>query len=458
MRQTGKILFFAILTSLAVSCGGNDPAEPDPKPGPGPAPVPKVLTHEQQLLDDGFYHDVLKDGWEKETKARANLMLLKWSPLKTLPSTVRDVKFNAGETVTGIPYSSLFNEKGLLAENVSFHTFLSTLANPKSLMYTTDYRKSTGKYDSKCTYDGTQGTGSIQFAWGLPFHQGGTDIYNGYIPYIKKLATVDMQDLEIFDGILYSDGVDGGDGHMMMVYDIMRDKDGKMVKLVIFEAAHPTVRLTTYTPKEYRARLDEQTSKSYFFRLDRENYSDILRLPDFVEQSTDHIDRTFPTAVCPDRGDKVSYALGTPVVLNILSENYSKIELYKDDALYGEPKDLAGTGDVTYENLPVGNYKACLASGSGKSDFTSFEVADPTFTPSLEGNKLYINCEGSSYEPLFISCNVGGSYPVSTRLQLRKVSEGKWVYEGSLGGATHVRAHFACKYSSVSGQSIRCRR
>ena len=436
------IMSAVAIAVLTVSCGG---ATPDPKPDPQPDPKP-VLTHEQ-TFDGTYYHDTPKAGWETETKARADLMKdIAWTPMKDMPQTglKPGAYFSASIPVTGAPYSDLLGgKKGILGRDISLYTFMSALNDPQNQIYTVDYRTATS-YTVEATMYGCQCSNTLSFVWGLPIAYSTKAIDAGGSPCIRRKASQKMEELEIFDGIVYYSAAQGN-GHAMMVYDILRDKDGKMLYIEIFESAHPTVRLTRYTPSELKKRFDDISVTAYFYNFNTGGVDPKMTFPSFLEQSLADVKTTFPSALCVNVGDKVSLALGSPVTIDINSMAYTDIELYKDDVLYA--KDAISGTKKTYDGLPAGLYKARLSKGTEGSEYTYFELGPVDFEVSFSNDVLTVTCMNNV--PQYVSIN--DDY--GSQLLLTKTGEHTWTWKGNFGPATHARAHFAGKYGSYSATS-----
>jgi len=445
-------MVLAALCLLSLSCTKEkaDPKEDE-----------DIQTPHEQYFDGKYYHDIPNEGWEEKVKSRADVQLMQWTPLKDVAGSFLKpgLYFSAGSTVTGVPYSSVKHYFCSLGRDVSFYTFLSSVRNPKSLLYTTDYR-TPDQYRSISTYYGNTCASADMYCWGLKFQYNTGSIYNHLVPAIKQRKSDDLLKIQLFDVVVYwiqdsaEDPLLGG-GHAMMIYDIARNKAGRIMELSVFESAHPTSRLTKYTVEQYQARLDEQekegNGKYHVFYFDHKNFTGQYALPSYMENGMSSIAGDYPTALCVDRGDRVSYAQGENVTINILSGAYSTIELYKDGSLF-RSSDLSGTADVIYEALPVGLYEACLANGSSKSDRTRFEIGPVDFSVSYDGKSIIL--ENMEYTPLSITINSGEpayEFPVV------ETSPGVWKYTGSIGEATHVRVHFAGKYSRFKGKSIKFR-
>ena len=440
---------FVIFSMLA--CKGQDPepyvpgkSEPEE---PAEPEDPEPQEEGQYYFDGSYYHDLPSNDWEKEVMARTNMMKdLKWTPVGNMPKSADTpgVYYTAGVTMTGLPYSNTSGTMGYLGRDVSFYTFLSAVNNPKSKMYTVDYRTSSS-YNSKSSFYGAACSNMVAYAWGLPATYLTNNVYFDEIPevFIKK-ESQSIQDLNLFD--IYCWSAESG-GHMAMVYDIARDKDGTVKEITIFESIHPMSACTTYTPSKLTAKMKSFKFPAYFYRYNREEYYGKVELPSFGEQSAGELSYDFPTDLCVNLGDKVSIRYGTPVVINILSKDYTDIELYLGDELH-EKRALDSDNDVTYTALPVGLYKARLVNGSKASGYTYFEIGDLSCGISSKGNRLTVSCSKNTSVPQYVLMNG------DIRRMLYKDSDNLWHYEGStVSSATSCTVYFAGKYGSYKGSS-----
>ena len=304
--------------------------------------------------------------------------------------------YSVGVQQTGAPYSNVSGENGFLGRDVSFYTFLSALANPKSKLYTVDYRTE-DEYSKKASYYGVVCSSAVEFIWGIPATYISSDIYNNRVPFISKKESQNIQDLRLYDALCK-------DGHIKIVSGIARDADGLVQQITVFESVSPLTRTTVYTPDELTANMTESSNNPYYvYSFDSASMYGEYSLPSYAEQTLSDIrSYTFPGALCTERGDKVTYPKGTDVVINILAEGYEELRLY-DGTTLKTTVTLAGTNDVTLSSLDVSqNYKACLYSeSSGESDFTYFEVApkgsvSSTVDVSYSGSRLSVTMKSSN--------------------------------------------------------------
>jgi len=436
------ILF--VLVPVADSCRKSNPREDPEKPEPTPE------RKRETSFDGTYYHDLPYDDWETSVLKRADAMLnCPWTPLQDVKKSGGGSTFPKGQKVQPIPYggsgttTTYYTYVGL---NVSFYTFLSCVNNPKSNFYKSSVWDSFGR-----PFYGTVCTAFTAYCWGAPSRFDSVDVYAENVPYLKKFSVKGVDELELTDGVCwYSQQYNAG--HMLIITDVARDKDGKVLRMTTTEANDGRVHSTEYTVAELQKKFDDLTVPVKYYRYDRDKYGKYLDQPSFSEQERVS-GYTFPDALCPDRGDRVSYGKGTPVTINILSDKFSTIELYKDDTIH-ETRNLNGTDDVTYSNLPVGMYKARLVKDSQASSFTCFQIGEVAFTATSQDGKVLVRYNDPNSEVQFLTINSSDNSG-NVRRYVEKVKNGEYLYSWPLNGATHVRVHFAGKYSTYKGNSVK---
>lgn len=430
------ILLFSMCTKTETDKPNGDEEIVDPK---DPANPTRKTT-----FDGKYYHDVPFDGWETEAKLRAELMKdIKWIPLAAVQKSAMSASdvFNSGTEYIGVPYSDGGPTMGFIGRDVSFHTFLSAVNNPKSYLYTAPTVNDNGH---RYPYFGSTCSAAVEYIWGLPSILATSVIYKNRAPdIVKRKESQDMKNLQLFDAFCYYTDK-SSEGHIFMVYDIARDEDGNIKEIVIIEERTPIFMTTKYTPAALKKRIEDISVPVYIYELAQE-----YTLPAFMEKNIDEIDKIFPDALCPARGNKSTFAYGKDIEINILSQDYESIEIYNNDALYQTDKISGET--MAYNSLPIGQYKARLI-GSGKtSSFAYFEVCNPSYTVKLNGRRLYINCPANT-TPSFMTIN---DNVITHALPFKHTANGEWYYDGDLGAATHCRVRFAGKYGTYMANSIK---
>lgn len=392
-------------------------------------------------------HDV-PDAWQKAVLERADMVSdILWTPLAKVPKSYygrKDVWFDGGVQVQGLPYSASGTEGGFIGRDVSFYTFLSALNNPKSSIYTVDYRQAPYNRTRASIMYGSVCSSAVCFAIGLPATYNTRPMRLGMVPYVEDMGN-SPSDIRLGDALCFCDEEDDG-GHVVLAYDIVRTKDGSVSKITIFEEAGPKARKYSQTEEQLRAWI--AANDAHIYRL-REEYRDVFGPAPFMEKSLSQLP-SFPEALCLEDGDRRSYPEGTTVRIDVLAVGYHSLEVYDGTGT------LCGTWPaddlVEVSGLPAGMYRACLAGASGRSDYTFFQIGRCDFVARRSGSKVVVNCNHDDAVPLYCTFNDGiGGQPKL----VRNTAPGEWTtVEDIAEKATNCRVHFAGEYGIYKGYSI----
>ncbi len=425
---------------LAVACSKGDPT-PTPDPTPDPEPIAEK--------DPDF------DAWAANVKSRIELMSnISWTPAGQVPKVnAKEFDFYvAGTQVTGIPYSASgtsveWSIKGYLGRDISFHTFLSAVKNPKSVLYTEDYRKSEADWGVKAPYYGTDLTAAAFFVWGVPATYAMGDIEANKLPFLKKKDSQEIDDLQAADGI-FCYVPTTNEGRLLVVADAQHDSDKKLKTISVFESSPAGTKLTEYSRSDFRDFVESFPAAPFYYAIDFKGYKTQLTSTPFAEQSLTDVNMNVPTDLCVHGGDMVSIAAVKGVDIDILSDKYTKIQIYRDNELTKEDELEPGAGTYHFDG-GIGMYKARLSSASGNSDYTYFELTDQSVEYEYKNDVLTIKTGTNTSVPQFVSLND------NTQLAhlVTKKSDGVWEYKASGISGKSCRVHFAGKYSTFAGAS-----
>jgi len=391
--------------------------------------------------------------WELEVKARMDLMRdIQWTPLGDVPMTdlEKDCFFPAGETQKGCPYSGVSRNDGFIGINISFYTFLSSVNNPYSKLYTVNFHKNRlPKMGVNAgPYYGSVCTGAAFYVWGYPTVYLTKLVCMNAVPFLEDLGT-DIDRAKLLDAVCYHDGANG---HIIIFESITRDSDGRIVELDAFEETIPLAVTTHYTREDF---LDfvksEGKGTEHYFRFHHEQCP-WMKQPAFVEQSTG-FEYTFPEDICLEEGDRKTFSEGKDVAVNILCQKgaYRKLILKKDGKRFRKmsaPKDSI----VVFSDLPCGDYVAMLAKGIfclRRSAPTSFQVASEDFKLRWEEDKLIVYDVPEGVTPIF-------GYPdpwENTRpmsLAVPSEKEGEWILIDIPENARTTSVTLSGKYSAFN--------
>lgn len=391
-------------------------------------------------------HDV-PDAWQKAVLSRADMISdIVWTPLRNVPKSYygrKDVWFEGGIEVKGLPYSASGTEGGFIGRDVSFYTFLSALHNPAGSIYTVDYRQPPYNRTKASIMYGCVCSSAVCFALGLPATYNTGPMRKGNVPYVEDMGN-SPGDIRLGDALCYCDEEEDG-GHVVLAYDIVRTKTGAISKITIFESAGPKARKYVNTEEQLRAWIE--ANDVHIYRL-KEEYRDLFGPAPFMEKSLSTLP-AFPEALCLEDGDRRSYPEGTTVRIDVLAEGYTSLEVYCGETLCGT---WPAAEVVEVGGLAPGMYSACLAGASGRSESTYFQIGPCDFSPRRSGSKVVISCKLENAEPLYCTFNdhIGGLPKL-----LRHTAPGEWTTEEDIAeAATHCRVYFAGGYGIYKGNSI----
>lgn len=246
----------------------------------------------------GYYRKELSEG-AKNTLLRARQMYeVEWTPLQDMSmyDTEEETpkQFLAGVTYKGIPYGQPVHQGEYVGQTVTIKEFIDATKDPNSKFYT-DRGLNTWYYDEGA------GDGKIRFG---PYMASDCSSFVSYCWMLDhRTTTASMEadpDRFIVLGKDYqviepSMAINKGGVHVVLIYDVIYDKDGKVAGITTIEQTPPimTVRSygvggTTGTLADFQAKLD--------------NGYDIIRYRDIENVKYEKIegvdkDRTFVSGV-----------------------------------------------------------------------------------------------------------------------------------------------------------------
>lgn len=402
-------------------------------------------------------HDT-PDAWQKGVRSRADMMnSLTWTPIYKVPKSFygrKDVWFEAGTTFKGVPYSTVDSYGGFIGRDVSFYTFLSAIHNPKSAIYTLDYRQEPYNMRNASIMYGCVCTNAMAFVLGLPGYFTTGQLRGGTVPHFDLVGTR-VADIRIGDALCYYIEEEQS-GHVMTVYDVVRTRGGSVSKATFFESVGPISRKIDFTEEKLSAWIAEHDAGIY--RL-KKGLRSVFGPAPFMEKSLSGLP-AFPEEICLEDGDRKSYPQGSKVRIDILGEGFTSMELSRNGAPYatyplgetgaeGAVFD-AGSGVMEFSSLPVGLYSACLVSGVRRSDPTLFEIGECNFSVRRDGESVIVSNCGTGAMPMYASVN---DHSRMARL-FRKTGNGEWTADNIPPEVTHCRVFFAGAYSLYKGNSV----
>ena len=402
------------------------------------------------------------DGWsnwlEDNPSPGALCAIKKAYQLTELPFTPLDSiranpykKYKKGVKSKGMIYSSVKEIDTFVGVDVSVHTFMTALYNPRSVIYSLNASLPPFHGVNCGAYYGVVCNTFISYALGLKVPKSTYDL-----PHAENMILVEDQSSQ---GVRLADIV-SKKGHVMLVTRIGRENGGnKAVELEISEAVRTGCRRVLITGKE----LDEYIAKGLWtlYRYKDLEKNTYVPLTDFVAVSDEELTPFhYNDAICTNRGDKACFISGDTVVLNI-QEGYKTVEIYKDSAFYKKIK-LRRNTDIELDNLPYGDYQARVTKKEEKSDFTHWKVIDVHV--NLDVNKKEVSFYSANSVPVYLEfCNIVGARPTEgvfefseddllhgkidvSPFQMTKSQQKKGMY---------VKVHFECEYGRVINKPIK---
>ena len=246
----------------------------------------------------------------------------KWTPVGDVPcfsKTIDKLKLPADVEQKGLVYSSTETNDKFIAENVSFETFLTVIANPDSALY----HKDLNGHGNSWTYFGIVCNGLVRYA---------LDIKPRYstkrwqdIPGMVKIAEAGAyvaEQIKLCDILLTYDKRK----HVVLITDILLDENGTLQKVEVSEAIPPVC-----VRKQYD--LETFFEKYADFALWRYDFVDTVPMPDAEENA--YLERGVPSlpSIAVDYGNKSNYRANEDVVISSFLDGENQVEIYRENNL-----------------------------------------------------------------------------------------------------------------------------
>lgn len=328
---------------------------------------------------------------------------LEFTPLNTIEHNLGS--FEAGETYKGLIYSSVKEIETYVGSNVSFHTFMTAINNPRSKIYTEQINKAPYHGKNCKAYYGTVCSGLVTFALGLNS---------------PRLNSFDFPDSELMELIedntpekLKIADVLWKKGHVALITDIIRDDDGMVSMLEISEAIGSRCKRYYVSRKKFIEAVMSNFKRIYRYK---EIGSNTCYIPanEFVAVGDEALmPFVYNNDLCVDKGDRSNYLEGEKVIINIMNTDGYMIEVYKDDNLYLE-QEIRDFSDYPLDYLSYGDYKARIKIIYDDelifSDYTYWKVINADAHYDRNNKRLYFNSSNAVPDHV-ICCDISGTRP-----------------------------------------------
>lgn len=289
---------------------------------------------------------------------------IRFTPLNVLPNQFGD--FAAGKEVMGLPYSSARAVDKLIGTHVSIYTFMSAIANPRSVVYT---RRLTTKNAE--TYYGIVCSAFVNYCFGLSDVNLTTADYRNW----EKIHEKPYTSLKIGDVMING-------GHIILITDLIRDSYGRITNVSYTEAGSPVIRVVegVYWHKFVEDRMSEGYKAYSYEDIENTVYAPSPFVKGYPDDVVDEV--VFPD-IMSEYGDKCCLLAGESTTINVINEkDYTTITVSLNGEIVDTRTDIA---DFEITNLQGGEYEITLSNGSVLST-TKFFVVDVTCSYDSENH------------------------------------------------------------------------
>lgn len=319
----------------------------------------------------------------------------------------------AGETCTGVPYSSVKELDKFVGMMVSLKTFMTAVNNPYSLLYTEVVYGGASASEYGFTYHGTNCasyygmvcSAFVEYALGWNVYYD-TDLYE-YLAKIGKLEKIYDQSGE---GLKLCD-IYWIPGHVRLITDIIRDSRGTPTSITFTESAGTLPKSTTYSLETFNRVMAQENAIIYRYN---DLYKNLEYEPsEFVAVENETLDTyVYNDDICTFAGDYAAFHSNDTIYINYTLGSYTGMELYKDDTLI-QTISLNNSSvhklDVSSYCIGYGMYKARMI-GNGNSEYTYFMVIDTQVSVVNANDILTVTFSSANGDPMYIQlCNQAGA-------------------------------------------------
>lgn len=364
--------------------------------------------------------------------------------------------YEQGKRYGGLIYSSAKETNTFVGDDVSIHTFMTALHNPRSVLYT-DHLDEPPYHGSNCrAYYGTVCSGLITYALGFKVTQRSADIL--IEDYFDLIAEQSARGVCIADLVCKN-------GHPRLVTGIERGCDGKLETIEISVAANSGCRRFNIEGEDaFNEWLKKNDFKIYRYKYLYKNTS-YKPANEFVAVDGEKkVPFEYNDAICANRGDKSCYVTDDDVILNVFGGG-DKVEVYRNSKLFKTIDLHRKDANVVLRGYPYGDYCARVIKGKIKSDYTYWKIIDVNVKIDKGKNRIYFSSRNAT--PVYYEfCNIGGGRPTNKdRVYAAEFTKAEkdngYVTVDAPQRSTkkktgwpYVKVHFECDYGMVINKPI----
>ena len=380
-------------------------------------------------------------------KKAAQLQYLTWFAKAPISNNITE-----GEHV-GMIYSSCVEIDRYLFYDISLKSFMTSVNNPYSLLYTEHLEQDHHASGYGFTYYTNRNTGRAYmgtvcsrltgYTSGLPI-----EYDTAYMYWLCKEGIFTAIDDQTAQGVEIGDWT-WISGHVRIVTNVEKE-DGVVTSVTVTEAWIPLCRALTLSPTAFNNYITNNNGIIYRYNKLHENV--VYQPSEFVnvEDEPSPSEYEYNNDICTYAGDKAAFYEGFPIWLNYnldSEETYSwtHIKLYKESWSRANvlTTELIGTYEIDaaehkYQlpELEYGLYRACMTDGENDSDFTYFEVIQVNEHVTDEGSGVkrvdFSSPNGTPVRVVF--CQIDG-----TPMAIRDLS-----YDDRLNGYVTMNPEMLC--------------
>lgn len=399
MKKSAHIGFVFVLFLLALSCEKIPLVE---------AEASDLTWKEEQakLVEEGlrseqmFRHPSMNEeqyrGAINAVKKAYQLTNITFTPLN--PIAYNTGTYQPNNSYRGMIYSSVKEIGTYIGSDISFHTFMTAIHNPRSRIYT-DRIDEPPYHGTNCrSYYGTVCSGLVSYALGLNY--GSFDFVAS--DEMEELDYSNVEGFHIADVLWRS-------GHVALITDVVRNENDSIVSIEVSEALQNGCKKRFVSRSVFESRIAPFFKKVFRYKSLEKNL-DYKSAPEFVPVFDETgVQYEFNDDICVDKGDRSCYFVGEEVILNVLSLG-DTLELYKDGMLLSSIS--IESEDIRLNDLDYGLYQARMIQSERCSGFTSWMMVDCTIEPSKDEMAISFSSDNSRPVSIFF-CDQSGSreYP-----------------------------------------------
>ena len=372
---------------------------------------------------------------------------LEWTTQAEIP-IANDDDIGADQTIRGMLYSNAYYNMGFAPNYVSYHTYLSSLLNRNSYIYTVDTETLYGQ--KKGAFYGIVCSAFAGYCLGLKYHP--TTYGWEDIPGNEKIEHQSVYGIKLGDTLC----IDGE--HVILVIDIKRDNRGRIYSITTAEATSSgdgVTRIRAYSPELFETLLLDKGYIIYRYKyLYQVDYTEspYVAVEDEAEQVV-----TWNTTLIPRKGDKANYLPGEDIVIDVLERgDYTQAEIYKDAALH-ETISIPDSNVINLTGLSYGKYTIRLTNGTNHSDFCYAMVVDAHVTATLAEDGVTVEFSSANATPVMVMYTkndtraMGSSYAITNEDAVR----GMITIPETSASRDAVRVGFKTEYGTIFSNPVR---